>query len=81
MISSPTQNLRHATPHAIVVKGCVVLTINLADDPGEQNDLAASNPEKLKGMLALWEQYVQDNSVFVYPDLEIKYTNGKGHYN
>ena len=40
---------------------------NLADDPAEMNDLAGSNPAKLKEMLALWEQYTTENN-FIYPD-------------
>ena len=40
---------------------------NLADDPAEMNDLAPSNPEKLREMLALWEQYTQEIN-FIYPD-------------
>ena len=40
---------------------------NLADDPAEMNDLAASHPEKLREMLQLWERYVADIN-FVYPE-------------
>lgn len=40
---------------------------NLAQDPGERNDLAAQNPEKLKEMLVLWDKYVQENNV-ILPD-------------
>ena len=40
---------------------------NLADDPAEMNDLADSNPKKLREMLALWEQYTQEIN-FIYPD-------------
>lgn len=40
---------------------------NIADDPGETNDLAAHNPEKLIEMIALWEQYEADYGVIV-PD-------------
>ena len=40
---------------------------NLADDPAEMNDLAHSNPEKLREMLGLWEQYITENH-FIYPD-------------
>ena len=40
---------------------------NLADDPAEMNDLAHSEPEKLREMLALWEQYITENH-FIYPD-------------
>ena len=53
---------------------------NLAEDLGEQNDLAETNPDKLKDMLLLWEQYVADNSVFVFPDLKLRYSNTKSHY-
>ena len=40
---------------------------NLAEDPAEMNDLANTNPEKLREMLALWEQYTTENN-FIYPD-------------
>ncbi len=39
----------------------------LADDPGESNDLAAGNPDKLKEMIALWEQYEHDYGIII-PD-------------
>ena len=53
---------------------------NLEADPGEQNDLAQSRPEKLQEMLLLWEQYVEENDVFVFEGLKIRFTNGKTHY-
>ncbi len=53
---------------------------NLEDDPGEQNDLAQSRPGKLQDMLVLWEQYVNENDVFVFDGLKIRFTNGKNHY-
>ena len=53
---------------------------NLAEDVGEQNDLAQSRPDKLDEMLTLWEQYVEDNDVFVFPELKMRFTNGKNHY-
>ena len=40
---------------------------NLAEDPAESNDLAASNPEKLREMLSLWEHYTTENN-FIYPE-------------
>ncbi|MCY4153828.1 MAG: arylsulfatase [Gammaproteobacteria bacterium] len=40
---------------------------NLADDPAEMNDLAASHPQQLQQMLQLWEQYVAEIN-FVYPN-------------
>src|SRR5512139_626440 len=40
---------------------------NLAQDPGERNDLAAQNPDKLKEMLVLWDKYAQENNV-ILPD-------------
>jgi arylsulfatase len=36
---------------------------NLADDPFEQRDLAASNPGQLQQMLALWDAYDEENGV------------------
>ena len=38
---------------------------NIAADPAERNDLAAANPEKVKEMLALWEDYVRKNNVIL----------------
>jgi arylsulfatase len=40
---------------------------NLAQDPAERNDLAAQNPDKLKGMLVLWDKYAKENNV-ILPD-------------
>jgi arylsulfatase len=36
---------------------------NLADDLGERHDLASAQPDKLKALLALWDDYVQANHV------------------
>jgi arylsulfatase len=36
---------------------------NLKQDPAELTDLSAQHPEKLKEMVALWEQYKKDNGV------------------
>jgi arylsulfatase len=36
---------------------------NLKQDPAEINDLSKQHPEKLKDMIALWEQYKKDNKV------------------
>jgi arylsulfatase len=36
---------------------------NLKQDPAEMNDLSKEHPEKLKEMVALWEQYKKDNKV------------------
>ena len=38
---------------------------NLATDPAERHDLAAANPDKLKEMLLLWEDYVKKNNVIL----------------
>ena len=54
---------------------------NLAEDPGEQRDLAQSRPDKLQDMLALWEQYVEANQVYVFEELTMGFTNGREHYN
>lgn len=40
---------------------------NLAQDLGEQHDLAAQHPEKVKQLLALWDEYVKTNNV-ILPD-------------
>ncbi len=34
-------------------------------DPGEQKDLAAERPDKVKAMLALWDEYVRANNVIL----------------
>ena len=36
---------------------------NLKSDPGERKDLAKSNPDKLKEMLADWNDYVKANNI------------------
>ena len=53
---------------------------NLADDPAEQHDLSGSNAEKYGEMLALWEGYVERNNVVVFEGLEMRFSNGKTHY-
>jgi arylsulfatase len=40
---------------------------DLATDPAERNDLAAKRPDKVKALLALWENYVHANNV-ILPD-------------
>ena len=36
---------------------------NLADDPGETNDLALQQPELLAELIAAWEQFADDTGV------------------
>ena len=36
---------------------------NLKEDPAEINDLSSEYPQKVEKMVALWEQYKEDNSV------------------
>ena len=36
---------------------------NLAADPAERKDLAAQSPDKLKAMVALWDDYARTNNV------------------
>ena len=36
---------------------------NIAEDPGEVNDLSSREPEKLAEMIALWEQYAEQHGV------------------
>jgi arylsulfatase len=36
---------------------------DLKNDPGETKDLSSEYPEKVEEMIALWEQYSEDNSV------------------
>ena len=38
---------------------------NLAADPGETTDLSAREPERLKRMVALWDEYVKTNNVIL----------------
>jgi arylsulfatase A-like enzyme len=38
---------------------------NMATDPAERNDLAAANPDKVKEMLMLWDDYVKNNNVIL----------------
>ena len=36
---------------------------DLKQDPGELNDLGKKHPQKLKELVARWEQYKKDNGV------------------
>src|SRR5512137_369492 len=38
---------------------------NLAADPAERKDLAAERPDKLKALIALWDDYVKTNGVIL----------------
>lgn len=38
-----------------------VALYNLTDDPAEKNDLSKSEPEKVRALTALWEQWNEDN--------------------
>ena len=38
---------------------------NLAADPAERKDLAAERPDKVKALIALWDDYVQKNGVIL----------------
>jgi arylsulfatase len=38
---------------------------NLANDPAERKDVAVENPEKVKQLLALWDDYVKKNNVIL----------------
>jgi len=38
---------------------------NIAEDPGEQHDLAAAEPGRLAELAALWERYVRENGVIL----------------
>ena len=40
---------------------------DLSDDPGEIDDLAASRPDKLAELLALWDRYVEETGVILDP--------------
>jgi arylsulfatase A-like enzyme len=40
---------------------------DLSADPGEIDDLAASRPDKLAELLALWDRYVEENGVILEP--------------
>ena len=40
---------------------------DLSADPGEIDDLAASRPDKLAELLALWDRYVEDTGVILDP--------------
>jgi arylsulfatase len=48
--------------HSPVGKGDWEL-FDLAADPAERHDLAAKQPEKLKAMIALWDDYAKRNNV------------------
>jgi arylsulfatase len=38
---------------------------NVAQDPGERDDLAAKRPDKVKAMLTAWDSYVKANNVIL----------------
>jgi arylsulfatase len=38
---------------------------NVASDPAERNDVAAQNPDKVKALTALWDDYVKTNNVIL----------------
>ena len=38
---------------------------NLTADPGERNDLAAEQPDRVQAMLARWDEYVRANNVIL----------------
>lgn len=38
---------------------------NLAEDPGEQHDLAAAEPERVRELESLWDRYVHENGVIL----------------
>ena len=38
---------------------------DLAADPAERHDLAAKNPDKVKELVALWDDYVKGNNVIL----------------
>jgi arylsulfatase A-like enzyme len=43
---------------------------NLKKDPGETNDLSSEYPQKTQEMVAMWEQYKEDNTILdIYFDL------------
>jgi arylsulfatase len=45
---------------------------NLAQDPAEAHDLSRRNPEKMRELLALWDQYVERNGV-ILPSHDMSY--------
>jgi len=38
---------------------------NVAQDPAERKDVAAQNPDKVKALVALWDDYVKTNNVIL----------------
>ena len=38
---------------------------DLATDPGERNDLAAEDPERVQALARIWDEYVQTNNVIL----------------
>jgi len=38
---------------------------NVASDPAERKDVAAQNPDKVKALTALWDDYVKTNNVIL----------------
>lgn len=48
---------------------------NLATDPGERQDLAAKNPQKLAALVALWDAYAKDMGIILEEQVVSPYTN------
>ena len=47
---------------------------NLADDPGEQVNLAQEQPERLQALIAEWQTYAQETGI-VLPDYDVGYAS------
>ncbi|HUH38072.1 MAG TPA: arylsulfatase [Spongiibacteraceae bacterium] len=48
---------------------------NLARDPGEREDLAATNPQKLAALVALWDAYAEEMGIILEEQVVSPYTN------
>ena len=53
---------------------------DLKNDPLEEYDLAATNPAKLKEMIALWDEYEKENGVIIDQDLNLGYSGENFHF-
>ena len=50
--------------------------LNLKEDPAETKDLSKQNPDKLKALLSLWDEYVKTNGVILTGDGPFAKPNG-----
>ena len=53
---------------------------NLAEDPGETEDLFAKYPDVVSKLEDVWNDYVEQNEMVVVDKVDIRYINSTSHY-